>query len=172
MNQPLTDSVETSTDSTDSTAEAATSAIDSTHGNHQEIAPESLTEAPEGSNKSDQGSNAEAAKYRVKLRDKEAQLEAAQAQVQQYQRLRILDLAQDIQVPEDMLTLGGLQVDDFLDESGMVNESKVRQSVAAFLEERPGMRKPRFGKVELGAQGVQQADPTPTLASVIAGKMK
>ncbi|GAA5156992.1 hypothetical protein [Amycolatopsis dongchuanensis] len=110
-------------------------------------APESLSEAsslsesvetPETGNKAAR----EAARYRTQLRETEAALAAARAQVEAFQSAEVHRLAGErLAEPGDLLSLSGKTLADFLAEDGTVNADSVRSTVAELLAARPGLRK-------------------------------
>jgi hypothetical protein len=80
---------------------------------------------------------AEAATYRRKLRDAEAQLEALRARVDGIARSEVEALAADtLRSPAD-LWLTGTELADLLADDGNPDPDKVRTAVEAVLSERP-----------------------------------
>jgi len=135
--------------------------------NPSEASGDTEQEAPEGT------SNAEAAKYRRRLRETEADRDALAARVTAFQtreagRLatgpgRLLD-AEDLWRVTD---LPGLLGDD-----GEVDPQKVATSVAGLLEAKPHYAAPPVLGVDLdlGSRGMPPAAGTTTWGEVIAGK--
>ena len=86
--------------------------------------------------------NREAAKYRVRAREAETALEAAQKRIEQLQRLDIERVAaESLSAPVDFW-LSNNQVADYLDDSGNVDVARVRADTKLLVTERPGLRKP------------------------------
>ncbi|GAB4912584.1 hypothetical protein LIX17_20225 [Mycobacterium avium subsp. hominissuis] len=84
----------------------------------------------------------EAAGYRVKLRETEAERDALAERLQRMQRAEIERLASDaLSHPADLFSLSGNELADYLTEDGDVDAEKVAADVAAILAERPGLRK-------------------------------
>ncbi|MFA5707388.1 hypothetical protein [Mycolicibacterium sp.] len=112
----------------------------------------------------------EAAAYRVKLRETEAVLADTesrfaelQARLEQVQLAEVQRLASEvISNPEDLLTLTGKELADFLTESGGgVDPEKVTEAVNDLLSTRPGLRKqsPAFDPSQ-GLGGKPKPQPT------------
>jgi hypothetical protein len=118
-----------------------------------------------------ESANREAAKYRVALREAEGERDSALALVELLQRATVLSLAAELSQPEDLLQFSEDGIAGMLGEDGQVDQAKVRTSVAALLESRPGLRKPKWGQVHLGPQGEGFAPPRNDLASLISGKV-
>lgn len=116
------------------------------------------TEAPE-----DTSGNAEAAKYRRRLRETEAERDALTSRLEAMQYAEALRLAADLAEPGDLFTIGGVTVADLLDEAGDIDTGKVAEAVTALLEKRPGLHKdarrpvqqlyPNFGQSAQGYRG-------------------
>lgn len=84
------------------------------------------------------------ARYRVERNEARAALEAAHAVIESYQRAEVERLAADLAAPDDLMTVGGVSLADLLTEGGQVDSAAVAASVAALLEQRPGLaRNPR-----------------------------
>lgn len=84
----------------------------------------------------------EAAKYRRRLRDTEAQLQAATSRLGVLQRGEIERLAAaDLVRPAD-LWLTGTEVASLLDEAGNVDAAKVTEAAQAAVADRPHWRAP------------------------------
>lgn len=87
--------------------------------------------------------NREAAKYRTRLREAEAQRDALAQRVEHFQRNEIERIARaHLASPADLLTLSGNQLSDYLTESGDIDPEKINADAAVILAERPGLRKP------------------------------
>ena len=84
----------------------------------------------------------EAAGYRVKLREAEAERDALQVRVNAMLTKEIERLAAEgLSHPADIFTLSGNGPSDYLNEDGDVDPEKVAADVAAILAERPGLGK-------------------------------
>jgi hypothetical protein len=104
--------------------------------------PQADPETPEGSQPEPEGPTREAAKYRRRLRETEAERDALRERVENYERRDAEGIARDLgaAVPADLWTLVGL--DDLRGDSGELDEELVRQRVGAILTERPTWRRP------------------------------
>ncbi|WFR72490.1 hypothetical protein P9209_00160 [Prescottella defluvii] len=84
--------------------------------------------------------NHEAAKYRRRLRETEAERDLLATQVEALQRAEILRLASPIlAVPEDIFTIGEVSTTDLLDDVGKVDQEKVALAVESLIDRRPGL---------------------------------
>lgn len=96
--------------------------------------------APEEPDIASPSSSHEAAKYRRRLRDTEAERDLLVTRVEVLQRAEILRLAgSDLAVPEDIFTIGEVSPIDLLDEAGMVDRDKVAAAVEGLIASRPGL---------------------------------
>ena len=86
--------------------------------------------------------NAEAAKYRTRLRESEAAHELDRGQLEKYQRRDAERLATDLSRPAD-LWLGGTELADVLTDDGDVDPVAVAATMAKVLEGRPGLSNQR-----------------------------
>lgn len=90
----------------------------------------------------DEGANREAAKYRTKLRETEAQNATLTGRLEAMQRREVERLASaDLDTPED-LWLTDVGLGTLLDDDGQVDEAKVSAAVTTVLQGRPGWRRP------------------------------
>lgn len=132
------------------------------------------TTGPEPEAQEQGGTNAEAAKYRRRLREVEAERGALAQQVSEWQRREVLRLASDHLVDaDDLLTIGGAQVADLLDDTGQVDPGKVGESVTSLLAARPRLGLDYAGPVESfdgGVRGVGAAAPAPSWSQVLSGR--
>ena len=86
--------------------------------------------------------NKEAAKYRVRAREAEAQRDALAERVERFQRSELERIASaHLASPADLLTLSGNELSDYLTESGNIDPEKVNADAAVILAERPGLRR-------------------------------
>jgi len=118
------------------TNEETTTVVDSPD-TISEPSADSTAEAPEGANP-----NAEAARYRVRAREAETALAAAQARIEQLHRLDIERIAgESLSMPVDFW-LSNNQTSDYVDpDTGLVDADRVREDAKILLTERPGLRK-------------------------------
>lgn len=85
--------------------------------------------------------NAEAAKYRVRAREAETALAAAQARIEAMQTREVERLAgKHLAQPADLFALSGKTLADLLDDNGDVDAERVAEVAAAVLAARPGLR--------------------------------
>jgi hypothetical protein len=127
---------------------------------------------PDKSETTHEKNNREAAKYRVALREKESQLETALSRVENLQRMQVLALSGSLSEPADIFDVGKIELSELFDDAGNIDEGKVIRTVAALLDSRPGLRRPKFAHVEMGSQGTGHAEPRTDLASLISGKLR
>ncbi|MFI0191396.1 hypothetical protein ACH4PW_28095 [Streptomyces sp. NPDC017082] len=115
--------------------------------------------------------NAEAAKYRRKLREAETQLEAANTRIEALLRHDIEQRVSDrLAVPADLFDLGKATVADLLNEDGEVLDEAITAAVEALLEKRPGLAKPQgWGNVGGASRPSRPSDPAPTWIAALRG---
>ena len=102
------------------------------------------TEAPEGSDSTDASAgNAEAAKYRRRLRDTEAERDTLAARLTALQRAEAEALAAERLVDGEDLFRYGSTLDDLLGDEGQVDPQKVAAAADALVTERPYLDKMR-----------------------------
>jgi hypothetical protein len=111
-------------------------------------------DGPEGGSETPQRQNREA-RYRVERNQARAERDALARRVEQLltreaERLAAKSLAN----PADLMTLGGVTINDLLDDDGEVDPEKVDAVVAEILASRPGLAKnaPAFDPTQ-GLQG-------------------
>ncbi|MGX1762946.1 hypothetical protein ACWIGW_45980 [Nocardia brasiliensis] len=86
--------------------------------------------------------NAEAAKWRRKLRDTETELATARERITRYQRTEIERLAAEhLAVPADLFDIGKADLPALLDDNGDPDPVKVRAAVDELVNARPGLHK-------------------------------
>lgn len=79
-------------------------------------------------------------RYRVERNEAREQVTALTARLAALQRAEVERLAgARLSHPEDLFTLSGNDVADYLDDNGNVDPDKVAADVAAILSERPGL---------------------------------
>jgi hypothetical protein len=88
--------------------------------------------------------NSEAARYRVKLREKEAQVEALTERITGYQRRECEQVVSDLlDEPGDIWDIGQANVSEFYNDDGELDEGQLRAAAGALCEIRPKLAKPR-----------------------------
>jgi hypothetical protein len=92
------------------------------------------TDAPKAD---EAGPNAEAARYRTRLREAEAERDSIAGRLTGYQRAEAERLASAGLSRASDLWLDGLDVAELLDDGGQVDADKVGRAVAAVLDGRP-----------------------------------
>jgi hypothetical protein len=101
-------------------------------------------QAPETGERDEQGRylSAEAARYRVRLRETETERDQLRAHVDELQRAEVERLAASagMAIPKDLWTLG-TQLEHCRDESGRIDADTVTGLVADVLKERPTWRR-------------------------------
>jgi len=104
-----------------------------------ELTEEENTEEATESQEAPTG-NSEAKKYRLRLREAEARLEALTDRLNAFQREDVLRRAgEHLDAPDDIFTVGGHALEDFLDEAGEVDPNKVKEAAQSIVESRPGL---------------------------------
>ena len=83
----------------------------------------------------DEGPSREAAKWRRRLRDAEAERDALAARLDGLQRAGVESIAAEVLSKPAGLWAAGTQLADLLDESGAVDRGKVRDAAAAAAEQ-------------------------------------
>ena len=87
------------------------------------------------------GANAEAKKYRRRLREVEAERDQLQEQVQTLRRSEVeRQVSGELEDPSD-LWRAGTELEHLLDEDGAVDQGKVAETARAVTAEHPGWRK-------------------------------
>ena len=96
---------------------------------------------PEGNDTGEQNGNREAAKYRTRLREAEAERDALVSRLAALQRAEIERLASaGLSHPSDIFTMSGNELADYITDTGTVDAERVAADVAAILLERPGLK--------------------------------
>lgn len=98
----------------------------------------------------------EAARYRTRLREAEAQRDTLAARVEAMQRAEVARLAgARLSQGADVFDVGRVDLADLLDEDGAVDTTKVENAVADLLTGRPGLSQaapwPAMGQGQRGA---------------------
>ncbi len=147
-------------------------------GQEETAATETTTEAPEGQDGPQEGSNddalasarKEAAQYRRRLRAAEAERDQARTDLEAMQRAEVERAAGERLAQGSDLWDAGVQLEELVSEDGSLDAEKVTAAVAAVLEARPhwatrrvrgdidqGARQPAAEPVDLGAMLRQAA---------------
>jgi Zn-dependent M28 family amino/carboxypeptidase len=106
------------------------------------------------------GTAAEAKRYRLKLRETEAERDRLAALVERHRRADVERALSESKLadPAD-LWRDGLTLDELLDDDGSIDDTKLADAVAAVLAAHPSWAKPTRKPVDLG-QG-PRGEPTP-----------
>jgi len=105
-----------------------------------QAAAEVTEEHTEESSPNESKPHKEAARYRTQLREAESQLQVLTERLNAFQRADVLRRAgEHLDAPEDIFTVGGHALEDFLDEAGEVDPNKVEEASKAIVESRPGL---------------------------------
>ncbi|MCD0181638.1 hypothetical protein [Micrococcus luteus] len=131
---------------------------------------EDAVQAPEPAEreKAPETGNREAAKYRTRLRETEAerdtvrgQLDAAHATVERLQRALVeTTAASDLVDPADLWRHGGVEVSELLADDGTPDPEKVSAVVSDILAERRHLARPRTPRPDM-TQGGTGTPPPP-----------
>ncbi|MFK0200901.1 hypothetical protein [Streptomyces lavendulae] len=114
--------------------------------------------------------NREAAKYRTKLREAEAKLEATEKRVNALLRAQVESLAaKELSIPSDLFDFGGASIEDLTDPEGNVMPDAVEAAVKALLAKRPGLRNGSapWGDVGGGRRGISVPESPPTMLEAL-----
>lgn len=121
--------------STDTTTPDPTPAVDA-------VSPIGDTPAEPSETSESENGNAEAAKYRRRLRDTETERDTLAERVQRMQRTDVERHVGDrLAVAADLFDVGSVNLDDLLDQDGNVDPGLVDTAVYGLLEARPGLGK-------------------------------
>lgn len=113
-------------------------------------------------------SNSEAAGYRVKLRDAEARLEAAETRVTGLLRKEIeTHAAKTLSVGADLFDLSGTEVSVYLAEDGSVDLDAIDEAVRALLATRPGLSNAPLPWPDVGGGHRETAEHKPTMQDAL-----
>jgi hypothetical protein len=98
--------------------------------------------------------NSEAAKYRVQLREAEAQRDALAERITGYQRQECESAVADLlEQPGDLWDIAQADVTAFYNEDGTVNEAELRAAASALIDQRPRLAKPQGPRWQNAGQG-------------------
>lgn len=138
--------------------------------------PESLPHAREDNSGSDEPeepdpskAGREAAAYRRKLRDAEAERDALAGRLEAAQRRDVERIAADLLGDPKDLWLGGVQVAEVLDDEGQVDRERLDARIAEVLTEHPSWKRfvvPSFD----GGVRTSSPRPAPTFGDLLRGK--
>jgi hypothetical protein len=100
------------------------------------------TQPPEPEPQQEESPNSEAARWRVRLRETEAERDALSERVTAYQRRECEAAVADVlEVPGDLWDIGHVDLAEFYGDDGDVDEDAVRAAASALIESRPGLAK-------------------------------
>lgn len=86
--------------------------------------------------------SSEAARHRKRARAAEAERDKLAAQIESLRRGEVERLAADrLSVARDVFDIGGVELDELLDDAGVVDAVRVSEAVSALLTTRPGLAK-------------------------------
>jgi hypothetical protein len=123
----------------------------------------------------DESPNAEAARYRVRLREAEQEVGHLRGRIETMQRADVeRQLAGRVAQPADIFEIGGVDLADLLDDDGNVVPELVDTAVFGLLESRPGLayqEPPAAGPSTFGmGKHRPTAEPGPSWGDVIRGE--
>jgi hypothetical protein len=150
------------TDTTDTAGAAESSAQPPEPGDQPDTPPEP-GQAGHDDDNADGGApeanpNSEAARYRTRLRETEAERDTLAERLAGYQRRECESAVSDLlDCPDDLWSIGQASVSDFYDDAGELNDAELRAAVGGMLEERPRLGKPGPGPRNWG----QHSSPLP-----------
>lgn len=103
-----------------------------------------------------QGGNQEAKKWRLKLRDTEAERDGLRERVTTYERAEVERLVADSLADPSDLWVAGTELDALRGKDGSIDPGKVKAAVAELLEQRPHWKRtirpaPQRGTLKSGA---------------------
>ena len=105
--------------------------------------------------------NSEAARWRVKLREAEAERDALAERLTGYQRRECEAAVADLlEMPEDLWEIGQADVATFYTDDGSLDEAQLRAAAGALCEMRPKLAKPRGPRWQDFGQG-SKPPPSP-----------
>lgn len=119
----------------------------------------------------DESRNAEAARWRVRLRETEVERDGLAGRVERLQTAQALGLtAGKLAQPVDLFGFG-VSLADVLGDDGEVDETRVHAATAALLAARPGLAPPsRRARVDLSQGGSVQGPAGTSWSEVLKGK--
>ncbi len=112
----------------------------------------------------------EAARYRTRLREVEAERDGLREQLDGLRRREVERLAgEQLAQPGDLLALGGIDLDALCGEDGQVDEQLVGEAVETLLTQRPGLGvAPPPPGFDGGARGAPASSPA-SWSQVLSG---
>ncbi len=135
-----------------------------------ENTPESTTENTTEHEETGKGANAEAAKYRTRLRETEVERDGIAERLTSYQRREAERLAAATLSRASDLWLDGTEVVEMLDDEGQLDPEKVTAAVASVLDGRPQLEAGRVRPRPDRAQGGTVAPQAPGWGDVLRGR--
>lgn len=114
------------------------------------------------------GANKEAAKYRVKLRETETKLAAAEERIMTLmKRAAESHVADKLSVPTDLWDVGKANIADLLDDNGDLDTGALDDLVGEMLSARPGLGPVRWGDVGVSGQRGSDDSSSPSWADAL-----
>jgi hypothetical protein len=105
-------------------------------------APETVADPPPSD--SEPSPNSEAARYRVQLREVQAERDALTERLTGYQRRECEAAVADLlEEPADLWDIGQADLSAFYDDDGTLDEEQLRAAAGALIDQRPKLGKPR-----------------------------
>lgn len=134
-------------------------------------ATQEQAEAEGGPDTQPEGGNAEAARYRTRLRAAEGERDLLSQRVERMQRREAERLAGErLAAPADLFDVGGTALADLLTDDGDVDADRVTEAVQALLDARPGLHKDsKPAWPDMGAGQRETSAPGKTWGSVLRG---
>lgn len=104
--------------------------------------------------------NAEAARYRVRLRETQAELSTVRDLLGTYQRAAAeAALAEHLAQPADLFDVGKVDLADHIDDAGQVNAVTLVAAAQELLNTRPGLKVEQTGPRDWGQYGERPPAP-------------
>lgn len=127
------------------------------------------TADPNNPDPDDTGGNSEAAKYRRRLRDTEAQRDTLATRVENYQRREIEALAEgQLAVPGDIFSIAQLSLGAVYDDDGVLQADVVQAAIDDLVSNRPGLAVQQYPLRNWGQGGARPpAEGGPSWSDVI-----
>lgn len=129
-------------------------------GTPDESSPAGADTVEEPGGEPSKGSNAEAARYRVQLREAQAQHEVTRQLLATYQRAAAeAALAEHLAQPADLFDVGQVDLADHIDDAGQVNAATLVAAAQELLKTRPGLKVEQTGLRDWGQHGEHPPGP-------------
>lgn len=159
---------------TDSTTDSTETTEDATQapGDQEEVqAPPDAEQAPEtppDDDQDDERAGAEAARYRRRLRETEADRDALAARVETYQRAAVEQAAAEVLTVPRSIWAAGVEIADLLDDDGVVDRAKVVAAAKAAAADL-GLAKARPSNYVRGEGNNPRSTPGRSMLDVVMG---